>query len=1204
MSGPSGARKCHVLKKESEEFEFFLKADELRGGQIITSVTKDGPAYRGGLKDGDRIISINGNNVESKSHEEIVSIIRECVPTNEITFSVVDSEKDPNTPKPKPQKTSSSSGGDARPRICKIKKKDNSFGFFLEAHGDTAPGHFIKQVTKGGAADGTSLRAGDRLIAVGKNNVEKEKHAQVVNLIKKAGPKVTLLVIDEESYKELKAKKIPITEKLAKSGSVKSKQSTKAPPASKTKQSVKQESPKVSDNPLKGKTRVVHVLKNPKNGYGFFLKAKKGSPGEFVGNVDKDGSAEICGLYPEDQVMAVNGKSIIGMEHADVIGLIKAKQSQVVFVVMDTQAMKHFEEKANYPTADDISKAHSHLIRSVEMTKGDSGFGMFLKMEKGCSFHIFSDIETNGVADKAGLKDGDILISVNGSGVWTDTHEQCIGKIKSAGSTVSMIVGSRATSEFLQKINVTIGKELYDEWPTEDDLKVPDFEKPSKPVAVVAEAVIEKKDGNKNDLGLGMKPRLCQVVRQDGGFGFFLKDDKGHYLINLEKNGPAFRAGALDYDRIVEINGVNVENEPHSTVVQKIRDSGNEVTFLLVNKQEEKFFQEKGVPITSALLETSGELDDEHKPRVCTLIKTSSGYGFHLMAQTKGEGELIKEIVPGGAAEIGGLRNGDRIIEVNGSNVVGESHEQIVKRITANKEEVTFLVIDKEGDIYYKLRNIVIVAALAKKTFDKQDSERESIGRTSATSSVIETEATVHQEDEDKEDAEQIAAGVAAAAAVIQVLDDHDDERDETKVDEEETIQDKIEEVIEVINEEREEINEPENREFSPEEKAAMAVAVATAVEEIREEINEESGETDRSETASAISEAIEIVQERKEEQVDTREEVVEDEIEDILEDIEDRRNEDEGLGLAEKVVVAAVVTKVVDNRDEIESASSGSRPTTPTVDEPPVPIVQDILEEVKNDDVQDIIENHIEEKHEEEDEISRAAKAAAALIVANEISERLSEKDDSDKEEEPEPIMKALQEPPPVVIEQQPSPVEVREPPKVVETPKATFVVIPKVAVNEKPQQQEKPSPVPIAAILTQTNEEPKPLKPTPQPQTTQVVFGRHQLKSINRPPVKSSADVPVVNNQNEDDQQTPAISSVAALRAAIEKKNRENQQQPFRKTDARNELAQLSKSQSNATNKHSHLFGASVKKPQQNGTTPKKQWTGEGMTIKIIET
>lgn len=62
--------------------------------QVITSLTTNGPAYRAGVKDGDRLIEVNGTNVEEKTHEEIVEMIRECIPTNEISFKLVDEEHD------------------------------------------------------------------------------------------------------------------------------------------------------------------------------------------------------------------------------------------------------------------------------------------------------------------------------------------------------------------------------------------------------------------------------------------------------------------------------------------------------------------------------------------------------------------------------------------------------------------------------------------------------------------------------------------------------------------------------------------------------------------------------------------------------------------------------------------------------------------------------------------------------------------------------------------------------------------------------------------------------------------------------------------------------------------------------------------------------------------------------------------------------
>jgi len=48
------------------------------------------------LQNGDRIIEINGTNMEDKNHAEIAELIKECVPKNEITFCVIAAEDDPN----------------------------------------------------------------------------------------------------------------------------------------------------------------------------------------------------------------------------------------------------------------------------------------------------------------------------------------------------------------------------------------------------------------------------------------------------------------------------------------------------------------------------------------------------------------------------------------------------------------------------------------------------------------------------------------------------------------------------------------------------------------------------------------------------------------------------------------------------------------------------------------------------------------------------------------------------------------------------------------------------------------------------------------------------------------------------------------------------------------------------------------------------
>lgn len=127
-------------------------------------------------------------------------------------------------------------------------------------------------------------------------------------------------------------------------------------------------------------------------------------------------------------------------------------------------------------------------------------------------------------------------------------------------------------------------------------------------------------------------------------------------------------------------------------------------------------------------------------PRLCHVVKwrQDSGYGFHLLADKKRTGNIanivnspivsfffvfllsaisvysghyIGKVDPGTPAEAGGLKVNDRIIEVNGANVVNESHAQIVERIKSVPNETRLLVLDPEADAYYEQRNILVTSA-------------------------------------------------------------------------------------------------------------------------------------------------------------------------------------------------------------------------------------------------------------------------------------------------------------------------------------------------------------------------------------------------------------------------------------------------------------------------------------------------------------
>ncbi|XP_042887397.1 Na(+)/H(+) exchange regulatory cofactor NHE-RF1-like [Penaeus japonicus] len=102
--------------------------------------------------------------------------------------------------------------------------------------------------------------------------------------------------------------------------------------------------------------------------------------------------------------------------------------------------------------------------------------------------------------------------------------------------------------------------------------------------------------------------------------------------------------------------------------------------------------------------------DNAPAPRLCIITKWPDfeGYGFNLHAEKSKPGQYIGKVDAASPAEMAGLLEGDRIIEVNGVNIANENHKQVVQRIKAVTNETRLLVLDPEADKYYKSKNIVV----------------------------------------------------------------------------------------------------------------------------------------------------------------------------------------------------------------------------------------------------------------------------------------------------------------------------------------------------------------------------------------------------------------------------------------------------------------------------------------------------------------
>lgn len=66
-----------------------------------------------------------------------------------------------------------------------------------------------------------------------------------------------------------------------------------------------------------------------------------------------------------------------------------------------------------------------------------------------------------------------------------------------------------------------------------------------------------------------LRPRLCFLTKGERGYGFLLHGERnkgGQFIRNVEPGSSADMAGLRAGDRVVEVNGENVETETHYQV--------------------------------------------------------------------------------------------------------------------------------------------------------------------------------------------------------------------------------------------------------------------------------------------------------------------------------------------------------------------------------------------------------------------------------------------------------------------------------------------------------------------------------------------------------------------------------------------------------------------------------------------------------------
>ncbi|XP_036128650.1 Na(+)/H(+) exchange regulatory cofactor NHE-RF3 isoform X1 [Molossus molossus] len=467
------------------------------------------------------------------------------------------------------------------PRECKLSKQEGqSYGFFLRIEKDIA-GHLVRVVEKGSPAEKAGLQDGDRVLRINGVFVDKEEHMQVVDLVRKSGNSVTLLVLDGDSYEKAIKRNVDLKE-LGQSQKEPSLNDKKLPP-------VMNGGAQTWTQP-----RLCYLVKEGSS-FGFSLKTVQGQKGVYLTDITPQGVAMKAGVLANDHLIEVNGENVEDATHEEVVEKVRKSGSRVMFLLVDKETDKHHsEQNIKFKRETASLKLLPHQPRIVEMKKGSNGYGFYLRAGPELKGQIIKDIDSGSPAEEAGLKTNDLVVAVNGESVESLSHDSVVEMIRKGGDQTSLLVVDKETDSMYRLAHFS--PFLYYQ-----SQQLPNGSVKEAPVPTPAPLEVSSTETTEE---VAHKPKLCRLVKGENGYGFHLNAIRGRpgpFVKEVQKGSPASLAGLEDEDVIVEVNGVNVLDELYEKVVDRIQSSGKNVTLLVCGKKAYDYFQAKKIPIVSSM---------------------------------------------------------------------------------------------------------------------------------------------------------------------------------------------------------------------------------------------------------------------------------------------------------------------------------------------------------------------------------------------------------------------------------------------------------------------------------------------------------------------------------------------------------------------------------------------------------------------------
>ncbi|XP_016106357.1 Na(+)/H(+) exchange regulatory cofactor NHE-RF2-like [Sinocyclocheilus grahami] len=183
MASELKPRLC-VMKKGENGYGFHLHGEKGKTGQYIRKVERASPAEASGLRAGDRVVEVNGENAERETHHQVhhtpvlhphksSGTSHTCAPPSQelslllaLICALPVFPAGGERPVSEVQPSSESSTRDPSellPRLCHLVRSETGYGFNLHSE-RSRPGQYIRALDPSSPADRAGLKPQDRLI--------------------------------------------------------------------------------------------------------------------------------------------------------------------------------------------------------------------------------------------------------------------------------------------------------------------------------------------------------------------------------------------------------------------------------------------------------------------------------------------------------------------------------------------------------------------------------------------------------------------------------------------------------------------------------------------------------------------------------------------------------------------------------------------------------------------------------------------------------------------------------------------------------------------------------------------------------------------------------------------------------------------------------------------------------------------------------